>query len=176
MNVSDCNNIYIRENVIEDINNNGMNLRRNQRITVENNDLNRIALEPGRGYNQNGQYIGIYYELCSGITVSKNVIDSIGYNGISMYSSSNASVKNNVVTYSCLTKDDGGGIYTWGNNEYEENEIVGNIVLHTIGAPQGTNHPDQPEGQVQLNSYSTSRFRNFIVVISELINIETANI
>ncbi|MEJ7684842.1 MAG: Ig-like domain-containing protein [Segetibacter sp.] len=50
-------------------------------------------------------------------------------------------VKNNYIDTFCFIKDDGAGIYT-NNNPNITNKgrkIIGNIVLHGIGAPAGTN-------------------------------------
>jgi len=41
-----------------------------------------------------------------------------------------------------MIKDDGAGIYTWGNT-YGDNKIIGNIVLRGAGNGAGTNDPDQ---------------------------------
>jgi parallel beta-helix repeat protein len=105
----------------------------------------RTGLHPGRGKSGNGTYIGLSI-VANNPQLGKNLfqynsIDSTGYIGIDFRTGS-TSIKNNLVSNFCMSKDDGAGIYTWGNS-YRENLIEGNIVLHGAGCGVGTNDPDQ---------------------------------
>ena len=74
--------------------------------------------------------------------IQNNSIDSIGYIGIRPSGMSNL-IENNVIRHCCLTKDDGGGIYTgWQSDSTQTGSagtiIRGNIVLSSQSAPAGT--------------------------------------
>jgi hypothetical protein len=64
-----------------------------------------------------------------------NVVDSSGYNGI-FFRGDNCEVRNNLVNNSCMTLDDGGGIYTGFAGELNK-VIDGNIVINVIGNNSG---------------------------------------
>ncbi|MGN6249111.1 MAG: PA14 domain-containing protein [Ginsengibacter sp.] len=68
--------------------------------------------------------------------IQYNNIDSSGYDGIS-FRGTNTQVRNNFINYSCLVRDDGGGIYTGFTGETGK-VIDGNIVLNSQGTSAGT--------------------------------------
>lgn len=74
-------------------------------------------------------------------TFAGNTIDSTGYIGINFSGIDNL-VEGNVIDNSCLTVDDGAGIYTWASDYAlpgsSGSVIRGNIVLHGRGNLDGT--------------------------------------
>lgn len=74
--------------------------------------------------------------------IEYNNIDSSGYNGIS-FSKGGTKIRYNLINHSCLVLDDGGGMYTSSNNV--GTEIIGNIILNTVGNATGTSKPTEVE-------------------------------
>lgn len=140
-------NFRVQNSLIKYANNNGIYLEYNCKNTNINNDtVKNIGLYIGMGD-------AIHFNSFAGISVSgrgnnaapntiieANVLDSIGYNGIS-FIGDNALVKNNFVTNFCMTKDDGGGIYCnrGGTDKYNYSgqRIIGNIILDGRSALNG---------------------------------------
>ena len=105
---------------------------------VKSNTISNTGLLPGMGKSNSGTYEAIT-SFGDNAKIEKNRIDSVGYNGI--YFGGNAStVKNNYITYFCLTKDDGAGIYIGDWSKTANKKVISNIVLHGIGNSDGTPH------------------------------------
>ena len=137
--VSDtASNVLAENNLIEDANNNGFSIQFYQNFTFRGNTVRRIAVTPGRGKSGDGTYTGVLSNCSGGTLIENNVIDNIGYNGISF--SNNATIRNNHVSDFCQTKSDGAGIYTWNGlrNNITEVRVLSNIVYNGIGAIEGT--------------------------------------
>ncbi|WP_375443746.1 PA14 domain-containing protein [uncultured Fibrella sp.] len=132
------NTILIENNLIEEVNNNGVSVSGYQNFVFRGNTLRRVGLTPGRGKDGDGTYIGFNTVNTDRVTIDNNVVDQIGYNGINFISST--TVQRNRVSNFCLTKSDGGGLYIWnGNRQSMSNvRILSNIVFNGIGAPEGT--------------------------------------
>lgn len=101
---------------------------------IQNNTIKNINMLEGMGANVVSPGIQNYG---ANSVIKNNVLDSLGYMGIS-FSGLNVSVKNNFVSNICFIKDDGGGICMGGRSLGEGSVIDGNIVLNAIGAPQGS--------------------------------------
>ena len=113
---------------------------------INNNTIKNTGLIPGLGNSGPGTYEAIT-SFADNTQIEKNVIDSSGHNGI--YFGGNGSVvKNNVIQYFCLTKDDGAGVYVGDWSKTYNKKIAGNIILNGIGNSDGTNFPKtlQAEG------------------------------
>lgn len=138
--INGCENPVVDNSIIADSNNNGVVWRNNSGGTFICNEILRTGLIPGKGANGNGSYIALY------ITANKisldttlfqsNKIDSTGYSGID-FRTGHTLIKNNQISNFCLTKDDGGGIYTWENNQLG-NLIEGNHISNGRGSGEGT--------------------------------------
>lgn len=116
-------------------------------VTVSNNTIKRIALVP------DFTKIGMGDQCCSGLAfeihgdnaqVRNNRIDSIGYIGIRSFDRNNL-IEYNFLQNCCLSKDDGGGIYTGWQSDRTAPGASGtiirrNIVLNTRSAPES--NPD----------------------------------
>ncbi len=130
--------ILIENNQLQNINNNGVYIGPYQNVTIRGNTLTRIAMVPGRGGSGDASYTGIQSVATANVLIENNVLDYIGYNGISVFS--NTTIRTNVVSNFCLTKSDGSGVYSW-NGDYGNpggNHIISNVVFNGLGAPEGT--------------------------------------
>lgn len=108
-------------------------------IFIKDNIIRNTGIFAGMGGNGDGKYLAI---CCRGSNtlIERNLIDSTGYSGV-FFQGSSVTVKNNVVSYSCLVKDDGAGIYSYRevNDPIQyDRHIIGNIVLNSLGASDGT--------------------------------------
>ncbi|MVM30428.1 hypothetical protein GO755_10320 [Spirosoma sp. HMF4905] len=132
------NNIVIENNHIYDVNNNGFVIEAYQNVTFKNNSLRRIGILAGRGKGGDGQYSGLQSKANTNVLIANNVIDSIGYNGITFWN--NTTIQQNRISNYCMTKSDGGGLYVWNFPKYAmaNIHIVSNIIYNGIGAPEGS--------------------------------------
>jgi len=107
---------------------------------IQDCNIIRSGTIPGVG-NANASYIGINI-FGDNNTIQYCKIDTAGYMGINFVGQSNT-IKNNFVNYFNMTKDDGGGIYTWMGNQPVTSTrvmgwITGNIVTNGVTNPNGT--------------------------------------
>jgi hypothetical protein len=144
MRINGSNNV-VDNNVFEDNLNTGLTGVFTN-CTVTNNLINRTALVAGYGENAWGSH-GIQFYLSTGTVCTNNVIDSSGYTGLLV--SKNMLVKNNVVSYSCLMLNDGGGIDI---DDADGMQVLDNIVINSFGNVE--------------SSYSTSKYGNGIYFAS----------
>ena len=131
--------ILMENNLIEDVNNNGVFISKDQSLTFRGNTVQHIGLVPGRGKSGDGaSYSGLHSQATNNILLENNTLDHIGYNGISVVS--NSTIRNNVISNFCLTKSDGSGIYSWNNDLSNPGglHIISNIVFNGLGSPEGT--------------------------------------
>jgi hypothetical protein len=102
-------------------------------LTVTNNSITNIALFKGMAsFFDPADARAIYIEVGSNGLVRKNVIDSIGYNGI-QFDGANITIDSNFINHYCMNRDDGGAIYTFSRTD-EKRIIKNNIILNGIGA------------------------------------------
>ncbi len=134
-------NLKVENCSINNSNNNAIDLDPGfQNASVAKNNIKNTGLVAGMGGSGDGTYLAIYSRGAN-TTIEYNNVDYTGYSGIS-FKGSSVLVKNNFVNNSCLIKDDGAGIYTFRDKndpiEYGQ-KIIGNIVLNSRGASDGTN-------------------------------------
>ena len=131
-------NVLVENNLIEDANNDGFFIQPYQNFTFRGNTIRRAGIVPGRGKSGDGGYSGLQATCRGNTVVENNVIDNVGYTGISFLNS--ATIRNNQVSTFCQTKSDGAGIYTWNGNRAAVSgiRILSNIVYNGIGAIEGT--------------------------------------
>jgi parallel beta-helix repeat protein len=103
---------------------------------IRNNNIKNTGLMAGMGKSGTGTYEAIT-SFGDNTTIEKNRIDSVGYNAI-YFGGNSATAKNNYITYFCLTKDDGAGIYLGDWSKTVNKKVEGNIILHGIGNSAGT--------------------------------------
>ncbi|MFD2569552.1 right-handed parallel beta-helix repeat-containing protein [Spirosoma soli] len=130
--------VLIENNRVIDANNNGFLLDSYHDIIVRGNEFRRMGLIPGRGRSGDGQYNGVRFGPTLNALIENNRIDSVGFNGLSFMS--DVMIQHNVISNYCMTKTDGGGIYSWNANKLptQNIHIVSNIIYNGIGAPEGT--------------------------------------
>lgn len=104
--------------------------------TIQNNTIKNIGLFAGMGGSGDANYAALRQNGNKG-NINHNKIDSVGYNGIE-YNGSGTNVSYNIITNFCMTKDDGGGIYTQGGLKENDRTVSYNIVVGGIGAPWGS--------------------------------------
>jgi len=104
----------------------------NNRAEITNNNIRNIGIIKGQGISSG---VGINISTDS-VIVSNNVIENIGYDGITIGRIKETIVKNNFINNTCLVLSDGGAIYTDGN--HTNLLIDGNIITNVIGNIDGT--------------------------------------
>lgn len=114
-------------------NNNGFFIGAYRNVTVQQSTIRQVGLIPGRGKSGDGQYTGFQSQATQNTLIQNNVIDSIGYCGITIRN--NTTIRRNVITNFCITKSDGGGIYLFNAAQLPMHNIriQSNIIRHGIG-------------------------------------------
>jgi len=138
------NNVVIKNNIITDIYGMGIHAWDSKHIIVQNNTIKRIGLYAGRAAKDGYGALQIGGDI-NYANISFNILDSIGYSGLSFFSK-NTQIENNLINNFCLTIDDGGAIYIWSDNDYINRNGTGcvirnNIIQNGIGNYQAT--PDK---------------------------------
>lgn len=148
-------NFLFANNTINHTNNNGITVDNEfTNAIVRSDTLKNIGTQIGMGGNgstNQGTYVGMSFTQSStlqqNVLIELNVVDSIGYSGITFFTSG-ITVRYNFVQNYCLTKIDGGGIYTWFGPAARSNRINqiihNNIVMHGHGSNAGTTNGGQP--------------------------------
>lgn len=134
-----CNSPIIDSVSITNTNNNSIRLRSVDRPIIRNNKVIGNYLFPGMGLNGDGNGMAIHSPNDNSLIEYNQILNS-GYIGIN-FGGNNTVVKNNLVDTFCLTKNDGGGIYTYtGNNntEYYNRKVLNNIIINGLGIREGT--------------------------------------
>lgn len=126
-------NVLVEKNRLLDINNNGFLVGPYQNVTFRGNTIRRVGLLPGQGKSGDGQFTGFQSFADQNTVIENNVIDSVGYNGLSIYS--NTTIRRNVVSNFCMVKSDGGGIYLWNGSLLPMKNILiqSNIIRKGVG-------------------------------------------
>lgn len=145
--------ILIQNNLIDGANHFGIHTP-SRVTTIEGNTIRNIGLiaslnESGMGCGKTGNEgsctedgagLRIYVDNVArsgyGFTVRYNRFENIGYNGIQMFGSS-STFAYNLFDQTCFSKGDGGAINTFGSDVHDI-QIVGNIILNTLGNTDGT--------------------------------------
>jgi len=131
-------NVLIENCQIIDVNNNGVSIAPYQSVTFRGNTLRHVGIIPGRGKSGDGQYNGLQSAANQSVLIENNVIDSVGYNGLTFWN--NTTIQRNVISNYCMTKSDGGAIYAWNGpkNSMTNIKMLSNIIFNGIGAPEGS--------------------------------------
>lgn len=128
------NNNVIENNIFEDNLNVGISGVFTN-CTISDNLIKRTALRAGYGENAWGSH-GMQIYQSTGTVCRNNTIDSTGYTG--MIASKNMLVKNNFVSNSCLTLNDGGGIDI---DDADGLQLIDNIVINSFGNTESSSSP-----------------------------------
>jgi parallel beta-helix repeat protein len=127
---------------INHTNNNAIDLGGNSpNCLISNSIIKNTGIFAGMGLGADGNYIAI--QVNSDNTIVENcTVDSTGYNGICFYGN-NTIVRNNFVSNFCMTKFDGGGLYTFisfTGQPATGQQLIGNVIINGIGNVEGTTH------------------------------------
>jgi len=130
-------NVLFESNLINHTNNNAFVQNGCKKFVMRNNVIKNTALVAGMGLGSDGQYNAVQLGGTN-LLVEYNTIDSVGYIGLN-FNGDTLTIKNNVISNYCMTKDDGGGLYTWSNGTTNySRKLIGNILMNAIGAPEGS--------------------------------------
>jgi parallel beta-helix repeat protein len=137
--------LYIGNNVIRFINNNGVKTEDGtcDGLVMELNTIAQIGSLYGEGGNNDGTYQGFNGGggfIATGPTTNAiiryNNLDTIGYVGIGI-GGENTLIQNNIINQFCYLKDDGGAIYGAGHGTNKR--WTGNIISNgAVNAWKGT--------------------------------------
>ncbi len=134
-----CYNPVFENNKVIDTNNQGFIFQDCHGSVIRQNEIRKNGLIAGMGANGSNSYNAMVVEGSSNL-IEYNKLDSIGYIPL-RFEGDSVMMRHNVISNYCMVKDDGGGIYTWGNREghpFVERKIISNIVRNAIGAGHGT--------------------------------------
>lgn len=148
------NNVLFESNLINHTNNNALIVNGCKKLVMRNNVIKNTALVAGMGLGADGQYNAVQLNGTN-LLAEYNTIDSVGYIGMN-FSGDTLIIKNNLISNYCMTKDDGGGLYTWsdGKKNYSR-KLIGNIVMNAIGAPEGSAWPGVAAEGIYIDDRST---------------------
>ncbi len=140
-----ASNWTVANNSFVDILGRGISLMEPQNCTISGNEMKRIGMIAGHGFDGVNSGVAIciennefrsadYKRIAMHNKVADNRIDSTGYGAIRVDGAYNT-VEYNVVYDAVLTMNDGGGIYCWGNSyDYTHHNIFRkNIVVNVHG-------------------------------------------
>lgn len=135
-----CNFFGLVNSTINHTNNNAIDLGgKSPNCLISHNTIKNTGMLAGMGLGGDGNYVAI--QVNSDNTIVENCsIDSTGYNGI-VFHGNNTIVRNNFLSNYCMTKFDGGGIYTFigiGGKPATGQKIFNNIVINGVGNVTGT--------------------------------------
>lgn len=133
-------NIIIQNNSILNSLNDGILIAEASNSTSSGGNIIKNFIsntQPFAGMGKAGGGNGVYFK--GGINMQNNSIIKSGYCGIK-FDGNNAIIKNNFIDSFCTILNDGGGIYTYiGKGNYRNGQqIINNIIINGIGAPEGT--------------------------------------
>jgi parallel beta-helix repeat protein len=124
---------------------------------ISHNTIQNTGLIEGFGDNADGVFMGIN-STSPNVTIENNSITNTGFNGIT-FMNSNVLVKNNFINYTNILKDDGAGIYTYIGKTttiHTDRQIVGNIVMNSIGNGDGTADGKPTARGIYFDGYSNN--------------------
>lgn len=134
-------NLIFRRNTVNHINSNGITYATEFiNAYIGYNTFKNIGLQPGMAQDGSDPSNGTCEALqlkSAGATIEWNRFDSIGYIAIQTLANNNT-IRFNFIQHIAMTKQDGGGIYTWngiiGAAAYLGNKAYNNILLNSSGA------------------------------------------
>jgi hypothetical protein len=103
---------------------------------IANNTISKVGLMEGMGGNGEVSPYSAILQEGDNTTITGNILDSIGFNGIK-FQGSNTLVKNNFINHYCAILDDGGGIYSFADKTKTNRVVESNIVINGIGGKFG---------------------------------------
>lgn len=134
-------NLRIERSKIDHTNNNAIGLYwgGTTHTLIRYDTIKNTGMIAGMGANDDNSYDAVVSN-CAATLIEFSEIDSTGHSPIRFLSDS-VIVKNNLINYFALTKDDAGGVYVSQRPTdpiYYGRKITGNIILNGTGASEGT--------------------------------------
>lgn len=142
-------NSLIDNCIISNCHENGIKVDSNN-LNITNNNIFNCGIVKGGSAEYS---MGIMANVISNTTIEYNSISNTGYNGIGIWGNNNI-IRRNFITYTCLTLNDGGGIYTSGVNA-TGTLIDSNVILHAVGNIDGGNTVISISEGIYLDELST---------------------
>lgn len=133
------NYLTIENCEVKNTNNTGIFLKgETDHCIVRNNTVTNTGIWPGMGGNGSNTDLGM--RLNGDYNLAEyNTIDYSGYCGV-RFTGNYTELRNNLIRFFALTKDDAGGIYTGSQGaEFFGRKLINNIITDGIGAKEGTN-------------------------------------
>ncbi|GAB4026624.1 right-handed parallel beta-helix repeat-containing protein [Spirosoma gilvum] len=134
------NTVMVENNLIDQSNNNGVEIKTLTNLTFRKNKVKRAGIIPGRGNSGDSQYLGVATFVTTNLIFQDNIIDSVGFHGISFSAQTTGlTISKNVISNFLLTKTEGGGVYTFNGSQLSmsNNKIISNIIYNGIGSLEG---------------------------------------
>ena len=164
--IANTPNVLMENLSVNNIINNGIRVSNSvvNNVVLRNSTIKNCGILPGMGESGSGSYRAVSIAVNSGATIEYNNIDTIGYNALE-FQGSNVDIRFNFINNYCIVKDDGGGIYSWANNNssFVNRSIYNNIVLNAKGDPFGTSGRTAEAkgiyldgGSINVNIYNNS--------------------
>lgn len=118
--------------------NNGSSIRAQwgSNYLIKNNTVRKCALYSTLNVSDDS---GIIISTLSNATVTGNLIDSVGHNGMYAYSTKNSTINRNIIKHYTMVIGDAGGIYT--HYTHTALDISENIISDGCDGNEGTNMP-----------------------------------
>ncbi|MGI8580643.1 MAG: right-handed parallel beta-helix repeat-containing protein, partial [Chitinophagaceae bacterium] len=145
---ADAQNLTLVNNIIDHTNNISIDLEYAcDNSIIRYNKILNTGMFHGMGAHavkgaNNSSFRALIVTNSPNTLIEYNEIVNTGYVPIS-FAGNLITVKNNLISYYAINKDDGGGIYTSngtpGAADNYGRKIIGNIILNAVGAQLGTN-------------------------------------
>ena len=127
-----CNTITLSNARVQDSMDVGLDMQPCANCNISAVMLERIGLLAGMGGNGDGHYFGAVLGGAS-FVMENSVVREIGYVAVSVYGP--GTVRNNLISGYNRVKNDGAGLYTWGQSDVA---FINNIVRDAQGSKAGT--------------------------------------
>lgn len=118
-------------------------------VTIKGNSINRTGFFAGYGESPSGYMAILGTSFQGSIVIESNTIDSSGYSGM-FIGGDNCLVKNNIVTYSLLTLNDGAGIDIIKNSNGLQ--VLDNVIGYTKGNVLSSGNPAPYGSGIYINA------------------------
>lgn len=143
-------NLVVENSEVTHSNNVGMNIKISDGAIIRGNTIQNTYVFPGHGRSGDNVGLAIFSDGDDNL-IEYNEIKKTGYIGI-RFGGHNTQVKSNYIDGFCITKNDGGGIYTYQGkyDNYKNRKITNNIIINGVGVREGTtikNYLDKPQAE-----------------------------
>lgn len=143
-------NLVVENSEVNHSNNVGMNIKISTGAIIRGNTIQNTYVFPGHGRSGDNVGLAIFSDGDANL-IEYNEIKKTGYIGI-RFGGHDSQVKSNYIDGFCITKNDGGGIYTYQGkyDNYKNRKITDNIIINGVGVKEGTtikNYVDKPQAE-----------------------------